>query len=155
MLSKERVERFRRDGFLVAGDAVDARQLAALRDTLAGWVEESRAHDAPFGAPTVDGRPRFDLTPEHPAASPALRRVDNPSEIDEGCMEGMRDSAMTDMVADLIGPDVKHHHCKINLKLPGAGRPAPLLDQLQAIAMVRCMTDRAIGAGGPGGGESM
>ena len=31
----------------------------------------------------------------------------------------MRDSAMTDMVAALIGPDVKHHHCKINLKLPG------------------------------------
>ena len=50
MLSKERVERFQRDGFLVAGDAVDARRLAALRDTLAGWVEESRAHDAPFGS---------------------------------------------------------------------------------------------------------
>ena len=26
---------------------------------------------------------------------------------------------MTDMVAALVGPDVKHHHCKINLKLPG------------------------------------
>ena len=32
----------------------------------------------------------------------------------------MRDSAMTEMVAALIGPDVKHHHCKINLKLPGS-----------------------------------
>ena len=32
----------------------------------------------------------------------------------------MRNSAMTDMVADLIGPDVKHHHNKINSKLPGA-----------------------------------
>ena len=27
---------------------------------------------------------------------------------------------MVDMVADLIGPDVKFHHCKINLKLPGS-----------------------------------
>ena len=35
-------------------------------------------------------------------------------------MEAMSDSAMTDMVAALIGPDVKHHHCKINLKLPGS-----------------------------------
>ena len=35
-------------------------------------------------------------------------------------MEVMRDSAMTDMVAALVGPDVKHHHCKINLKLPGS-----------------------------------
>ena len=49
-----------------------------------------------------------------------LRRVNNPSEIDDIYMEAMRDSAMTDMVTDLIGPDVKYHHCKINLKLPGA-----------------------------------
>ena len=27
---------------------------------------------------------------------------------------------MTDMVADLIGPDVKLHHTKINSKLPGS-----------------------------------
>ena len=120
MLSKEQVELFWRDGFIVAEGAVDERQLAALREVLAGWVEESRAHDAPFGEATVDGRPRFDLAPEHTAAAPALRRVNNPSEIDDACMAAMRDSAMTDMVADLIGPDVKHHHCKINLKLPGA-----------------------------------
>ena len=76
-------------------------------------------HDAPFGAPTTDGRARFDLAPEHTAEVPALRRVNNPSEIDDVYMEVMRDSAMTDMVAALIGPNVKHHHCKINLKLPG------------------------------------
>ena len=30
----------------------------------------------------------------------------------------MRDAPMVDMVSNLIGPDVKFHHCKINLKLP-------------------------------------
>ena len=118
MISKEQVDEFRRDGVLVAENAVDARQLGALREVLAEWVEESRAHDAPFGEPTADGRARFDLAPEHDAEIPALRRVNNPSEIDGAYMEIMRDSAMTDMVAALIGPDVKHHHCKINLKLP-------------------------------------
>ena len=49
MLSEEQVTAFRRDGVLVAGDAVDAKQLAGLRAVLAGWVEESRSHDAPFG----------------------------------------------------------------------------------------------------------
>ena len=119
MVSKEQIDEFRRNGFLVAERAVDARQLAGLREVLAGWVEESRAHDTPFGEPTVDGRARFDLAPEHTADAPALRRVNNPSEIDDVYMEVMRDSAMTDMVAAIIGPDVKHHHCKINLKLPG------------------------------------
>ena len=120
MISKEQVDEFWRNGFLVAENAVDAGQLAGMRDTLAAWVEESRAHDAPFGGPTADGRARFDLAPEHTAGAPALRRVNNPSEIDDAYMEVMRDSAMTDMVAALIGPDVKHHHCKINLKLPGS-----------------------------------
>ena len=120
MISKEQVDAFWRNGFLVAEDAVDARQLAGMREVLAGWVEESRAHDVPFGEPTTDGRARFDLASEHTADAPALRRVNNPSEIDDAYMEVMRDSAMTDMVAGLIGPDVKHHHCKINLKLPGS-----------------------------------
>ena len=119
MISKDQVEEFWRNGVLVAEAAVDSRQLAGLREVLTGWVEESRAHDAPFGEPTADGRARFDLAPEHTAEIPALRRVNNPSEIDDTYMEVMRDSAMTDMVGALIGPDVKHHHCKINLKLPG------------------------------------
>ena len=120
VVSEEQVDAFRRDGYLVAANAVDGGQLAGLREVLAGWVEESRAHDAPFGEPTADGRPRFDLAPEHTADTPALRRVNNPSEIDETFLDVMRDSAMTDMVAALIGPHVKHHHCKINLKLPGS-----------------------------------
>ena len=120
MIAKDQADAFWRDGFLVAENAVDRRQLARLREVLAGWVEESRGHGAPFGEPTADGRPRFDLAPEHSAQRPALRRVNNPSEIDAAYMEAMRDSAMTDMVAALIGPDVKHHHCKINLKLPGS-----------------------------------
>ena len=120
MIAKHEVDAFWRDGFIVAENAVDRRQLARLRGVLAEWVDDSRNHDAPFGEPTTDGRPRFDLAPEHSAAQPALRRVNNPSEIDDAYMEAMRDSAMTEMVTALIGPDVKHHHCKINLKLPGS-----------------------------------
>jgi ectoine hydroxylase-related dioxygenase (phytanoyl-CoA dioxygenase family) len=67
----------------------------------------------------VDDRPRFDIGAEHSAGHPALRRVNNPSEISETYLEVMQNSAVVDMVADLIGPNVKYHHCKINSKLPG------------------------------------
>ena len=43
MLSKERVDAFRRDGFLVAGDAVDAKQLAGL--AAAGDAGEVALHE--------------------------------------------------------------------------------------------------------------
>lgn len=120
MLSEARTEQFWRDGYVVAADAVTPAQLAALRRELAGWVEESRAHAKPFGQPTIDGRPRFDMGEEHRRESPALRRVNNPSDISEAYGDVMRNSAMVDMVADLIGPNVKFHHCKINVKLPGS-----------------------------------
>jgi ectoine hydroxylase-related dioxygenase (phytanoyl-CoA dioxygenase family) len=119
-LTREQTEAFWRDGFLVAENAVTPAQLAALRAEIASWVEASRPHRAPFGPPTVDGRPRFDMGAEHSAEKPALRRINNPSDISPAYLEAMRDSRMTDMIADLIGPDVKFHHCKINLKLTGA-----------------------------------
>lgn len=120
VLTQQQRDAFWRDGFLVVPGAVTPLQLAALRQEITLWVEASRAHAAPFGPPTVDGRPRFDMGTEHSAERPALRRINNPSDISDAYLEVMRDSRMTDMVADLIGPDVKFHHCKINLKLTGA-----------------------------------
>ena len=120
MLSEAQVEQFWREGYLVAKTAVSAAELDAMRAEIAGWVEASRAHSAPFGPPTLDERPRFDMGAEHSAARPALRRVNNPSDISAAFRAVVERSAMVDMVADLIGPDVKFHHCKINLKLPGS-----------------------------------
>ncbi len=119
VLSERQKAAFRRDGVLTVENAVSASLLARLRADFATWVEESRAHAAPYGE-TVDGRPRFDIQPGHGAEHPALRRVQAPTEISDAYYEAMADSAMTDMVAELIGPDVKLHHTKINSKLPGS-----------------------------------
>lgn len=118
-LTGEQIEQFRRDGVLVVENAVSANQLEALRSQFDAWVEESRGHDEGYGE-TVDGRPRFDLEQGHSAQRPALRRVNSPAEISDAYDQAMRASAMTDCVADLIGPNVKFHHSKINSKLPGA-----------------------------------
>jgi ectoine hydroxylase-related dioxygenase (phytanoyl-CoA dioxygenase family) len=119
MLTPEQVEAFWRDGALTVPDAVTPAQLSALRADFDGWVAESRTHEAPYGE-TVDGRARFDVQPGHSPEHPALRRVQAPTEVSAAYREVMADSAMVDMVADLIGPDVKLHHTKVNSKLPGA-----------------------------------
>ncbi|HXU58895.1 MAG TPA: phytanoyl-CoA dioxygenase family protein, partial [Verrucomicrobiae bacterium] len=120
MLSKAQIDQFWRDGCLVAPDAVTPAELAAMRAQIADWVEESRGHKAPFGTPTLDGRPRFDMGEEHRPEKPALRRVNNPSDIAPAFADVAWNARVVDMIADLIGPDVKFHHCKINLKLPGS-----------------------------------
>ena len=119
-LTREQYDAFWRDGYLMVEDAVTPLQLAALQAEITGWVEESRAHQKPFGPPTIDGRPRFDMGAEHRAEKPALRRINNPSDISDAYRDVMLDARTVDMVADLVGPDVKFHHCKINLKLSGA-----------------------------------
>lgn len=119
VLKTDQAAFFESEGYLVLEDAVAPGLLARLQRDFAAWVEESRAHDAPYGE-TLNGGPRFDLEPGHSAAAPALRRVNAPVEVSEACREAMADSRMTDAVADLIGPDVKLHHTKINSKQPGA-----------------------------------
>lgn len=118
-LTAQQIEAFWRDGVLVVEDAVTPEQLAGLRQDFAAWVEESRSHEAAYGE-MVDGRPRFDLEPGHSAENPALRRVGSPADISNTYFEVISDSHMTDGVAELIGPDLRLHHCKINSKLPGA-----------------------------------
>ena len=119
MLTDEQVGTFRRDGVLTVPNAVTPDQLAALRADMDRWVEESRAHNGPYGE-TIDGRPRFDVQPGHSKDRPALWRVSAPTEVSAAHREVMANSAMVDMVADLIGPDVRLHHTKVNTKLPGA-----------------------------------
>src|SRR5262245_28022905 len=119
VLSRDQRDAFWRDGYLTVENVVSAELLAALRRDFDGWVEESRRHATPYGE-VIDGRPRFDLEPGHSAEKPALRRVNSPVEVSRAYFECMADSPMTDIVAELIGPNVKYHHSKINSKLPGA-----------------------------------
>ena len=118
MLSPEQVDAFWRDGVVVAEDAVTPEQLAALRAVFDGWVDESRAHAEDYGE-TVDGRARFDLQPGHSPETPGLRRVQSPEEVSDVYAGVMREAATVDMVADLIGPNLRFHHGKVNSKLPG------------------------------------
>ncbi len=119
ILSQEQIDQFWRDGVLTVENAVTPEQLQNLKADFNAWVDESRGHKDPYGE-TLDGRIRFDVQPGHSADAPALRRVQAPTEVSDAYYDAMANSRMTDMVADLIGPDVKLHHTKINSKLPGA-----------------------------------
>lgn len=118
VLTQAQQAAFWRDGYLVVQDAVDAELLTRLQTGFANWVELSREHQQPWGD-TVNGLPRFHVEPAHRADKPCLQRVNAPVEVDQAYFEAMSKSPMTQMVADLIGPNVKFHHSKINSKLPG------------------------------------
>ena len=119
-LTDTQVTAFWRDGYVLMDGAVSTGQLAALRGAVAGWVEESRDHDGPWGT-TMDGRGRFDVQPGHSAEYPALRRVASPQEVCDVHLRIMRDSLLVDAAAQLVGPDLVVNNVKTNCKQPGVG----------------------------------
>jgi len=118
MLTAADIAFFKEQGYLVARGLVPQADLDALRDQLDRWIEESRSHDTNYGD-TLDGKARFDLEAGHSAGQPKLRRVANPADISEVYRKVLWDGKVADAVAELIGPDIKFHHCKLNIKLPG------------------------------------
>ncbi len=118
VLTQQQKNLFWTQGYLVIENSVDKYLLQDMQDDFQTWVEQSRSHKQAYGT-TIDNRARFDLAPGHTAHKPELRRINAPVEVSEAYYNAMSNSKMTDCVADLIGPNVKLHHSKINSKLPG------------------------------------
>ncbi len=118
MLSRDQIEQFTKNGYVVARGVVDAARLSALTGELDAWTAESRRHKTNYGE-TMDGKARFDLEAGHSVETPKLRRVANPADISEAYQRVLWDGPVADLASELLGPDVKFHHCKINIKAPG------------------------------------
>jgi phytanoyl-CoA hydroxylase len=120
ILSKAQRADFWDSGVIVSESLYSPAQLEPLRRQHQQWIDESRAHDGPFGE-MQDGRPRFDVEPGHSAALPALRRVASPEEISAAYLQLIESGPMLEAVAELLGDDLRFHHAKLNSKLPGSG----------------------------------
>ena len=117
IIKPEQIEKFWRDGAIVIPDVVTSDQLTGMRVDFAEWVEESRTEAGAYGE-MMDGRPRFDVDGGHSSETPSLRRVASPTELSDAYQEVAFESGLADVVEDLIGPDVRFHHSKVNSKLP-------------------------------------
>ena len=118
MLTKEQVKTYIRDGFVIVPKVISSDKLQAMRDELNKWIEESKNYKDNYGD-TPNGKARFDLEGGHCAENPKLRRVANPADISQIYRDVLFEGPAVKAVVDLIGPNVKFHHCKLNLKLPG------------------------------------
>ncbi|MDG2307120.1 MAG: phytanoyl-CoA dioxygenase family protein [Candidatus Binatia bacterium] len=113
VLTEAQRDAYDRDGFLSIPGLVDEAWLARLRETTAGFVEHSRT--------LTESNVVFDLEPSHTADSPRLRRLVSPVDLDETFWEFASASVITDLVEDLLGPDLKFHHGKLNFKAACGG----------------------------------
>jgi len=113
VLTDDQVDQYRREGWLSVPALVDDEWLARLRAVTEEVVDASRA--------LTESTPLYDLEPDHTADEPRLRRFSAPTDMHATYWEFASQSVITDVVCDLIGPNVKFHHSKLNFKAPRGG----------------------------------
>jgi len=112
-LTQAQREGYFRDGFIGVECLVGQQWLDKLNAVTNEFIQISRS---------VQGKDRrFDLEPDHSASSPRIRRLNSPVDHDETYWEFASQGPFVDVAEDLLGPDVKFHHAKLNFKWGGGG----------------------------------
>jgi ectoine hydroxylase-related dioxygenase (phytanoyl-CoA dioxygenase family) len=106
-------ERYFEDGFLTVPGYIGAAWLGRLRAVVAEKVEASRRVAA--------SDDQFDLAPDHSAATPNIRRLRKAVDQHPELWAFARDPAVVDLIADLLGPDIRFHSSKLNFKWSEGG----------------------------------
>ena len=96
------------DGYLLVEKAIDDHWLARLRTATDEMVMSSREV-------TVSDA-TWDIESGHSAVAPKLRRLSSPNDHHPDYWAYACSDIVLNIVADLIGPDIKFHHSKLNFK---------------------------------------
>jgi len=115
MLSREQVQSYRRDGYLVIENVLSAAELENLNRVVEGLVERSRSvttHDHVY-----------DLEPTHTAAEPRVRRIKEPHSVDPAFREIAFSKRIAEILTPLIGTTsgIRYQTGKLNMKSAGHG----------------------------------
>src|SRR5581483_9249895 len=115
MISDRDVETYRRDGVIVVPEVLDGETLGRVRQVIAelvaGAVEISEHNDV------------YDLEPTHSRENPRVRRIKTPHKVHPIFDEIVRSPAVIDILTKLIGPGLRLHGSKLNMKSAQYGSP--------------------------------
>jgi hypothetical protein len=100
-------------GYLLLERIIPQSWIDRLNTVTEEFVERSRA--------LTQSDAIFDLEPNHSPEEPRLRRLTSPVEQHPAYWEFASESILGDIAVDLVGPNVKFHHSKLNFKWAGGG----------------------------------
>jgi phytanoyl-CoA hydroxylase len=115
MISEQDVQTYKRDGVIVVPDVLGADTLAEVRKVIAELVAGS--------AETLEHTDVYDLEPGHTAEDPKVRRIKAPHKVRAIFDEIVRSKAVIDILKQLIGPGLRLHGSKLNMKSAHYGSP--------------------------------
>ena len=112
-LTTDQIAHYSEQGYLVLENRIPADWLARIRSEIARFEEEARGMTA--------SDDRLDLEDSHTPDVPRLRRIKLPHTISTVVRDLMYSDHVLAPARDLIGPDIRLHTTKLNMKSAGYG----------------------------------
>lgn len=113
MLTDAQLDVYQKDGVLVVENVFDQATLDRLRAVIAELVA---------GAANVkDHSEVYDLEPSHTPEQPRVRRIKTPHKLHPVFLEMVKHPKLTSILRAILGPNVRLHGSKLNMKLPHCG----------------------------------
>ncbi|MEQ9608714.1 MAG: phytanoyl-CoA dioxygenase family protein [Kiloniellaceae bacterium] len=113
VLSEDQIQSYRDNGYLLLEKRVPDELIGRVRAEIARFVEEARGM-------TVSND-RLDLEDSHTPEAPRVRRIKLPHRLSPVFDELLRSDWILAPVRDLIGPGLRLHTSKLNMKSAGYG----------------------------------
>ena len=112
-LTADQIESYERDGYVVVKDVLTGAEMAELRAAADFFAEQALHLKTDSDVIELDDAPHLADGP------PLIRRLKSPHTNHEAFAKALAHPDVLDVVADLIGPDIRWIHTKLNAKHPG------------------------------------
>jgi len=113
VLTQAQRESYFENGYLLLEKILPDEWVERLRQATEEKINESRA--------VTESDAVWDLEEGHTSENPRLRRLSAPNDHHPTYWDYASKSMVPDIIADLVGPDVKFHHSKLNFKWARGG----------------------------------
>jgi phytanoyl-CoA hydroxylase len=115
MLTSAQVEQYRELGYLVVPGVLDRDLLAEVRRAVDAIVAAA--------AKVIEHTDVYDLEDSHSPQAPRVRRIKTPHKHFPFFADLTRSGRITAILAQFLGPDIRLHGSKLNMKSAGYGAP--------------------------------
>ena len=111
-ITADQVAFYRKNGYVALEGFFDETAVSTMREATDGFLEKAKS--------ATESDSVLDLGPDHTADAPHLRRIRDPEKQHPAYAKAHSDPELLDTLAYLLGPNIRAHSTKLNLKEPGA-----------------------------------
>ncbi len=115
VITPKQLEFYKENGYIVVEDVVDAATREAMKAVIADLIAKA--------AGLATHNEIYDLEPSHTPERPRVRRIKKPTLVHPVFDRVVKSPSMVSILTALLGPNVRVHGSKLNMKDPEYGSP--------------------------------